>query len=109
MLNNEKVIELQKDALRRKYDKKLSTLEYKSLIRLKQEYSWEIIKVIPTDCISKKESDRHYRLLCVLDSEIDKESSDLKNLLPLKHFAIDVAEQEYVDMFGEFQEEYEND
>lgn len=109
MLNNEKIIELQKDALRRKYDKRLSTLAYKSLLRLSQSYSWDIIKVIPTDCISKKESDRHYRLLCVLDLEIDKESEDLKDLLPLKHFAIDVAEQEYVEMFGEYQEEYEND
>lgn len=107
MLSSDKVLELNKLAKKQKFPKVLDSYQIKQLKILKP-YTWEKAKVIPCHFINKTLVPRYFRVLMKPDRDQADTSllppAELAASVALCAFAIDMAEQDYVDLFGEFNE-----
>lgn len=110
MLSTEQVLRFNNKAIKNRFVKTLSALQLKSIksipAKLLGSVSWDITKAIPCSTINKKVVDRYFRLL--MEPYIDKSllsKKEAATLACLPSFAIDVVEEDYVDLFGQFDEE----
>lgn len=81
--------------------------------------SWIVLKVLPLHTIDKKAVDRYFRLYIRPDISCsvrysdpleDMSSDQLAALVALQSFAIDIAEEDYVSFFGDYEErDFENE
>lgn len=118
-LRTDDIISLAKNALDSEFAVKLDNFSIKQLEIIGDSCSWIVLKVLPLHTIDKKEVDRYFRLYVRPDISCsvryadpleDMSSDQLAALVALQSFAIDVAEEDYVSFFGDYEErDFENE
>lgn len=108
LISSEKMLELNKKAKKQKFPKILDAYHIRCL-KLVNNYSWKKVKVIPCHFIEKAPVPRYFRVLIKPVPHRENtsllSSAEIASVVALSDFAIDMAEQDYVDLFGTFNEE----
>lgn len=109
LIQGEQIQNLNKKSRKQKFPKFMDTYQVRKFNLISDSYKWEVRKVIPCHFIHKTEVPRYFRILIspIPGSYVDGPPPSAKQsaYMALRAFAIDVAEQDYVSMFGEFKEE----
>lgn len=110
LISTKELLQFNNKAIKNRFVKTLSALQLKSIKsipdKILDSISWNMTKAIPCSTINKKIVNRYFRLL--IEPHIDKSllsKKEAATLACLPSFAIDVAEEDYVDLLGEFNEE----
>lgn len=105
LISGEKLLELNKKAKKQKFPKVLDAYHVRRL-KLVNNYSWKKVKVIPCHFIDKAPVPRYLRVLIKpvphRENKSLLSSAEIASVVALSDFAIDMAEQDYVDLFGTF-------
>lgn len=105
MISSLQLLELNKKAKRQKFPKVLDNY-YVRCLKLINNYGWKKVKTIPCHFIDSVLVDRYFRVLIKpIPHPKNKSllsSAEIASVAALNNFAIDMAEQDYTNLFGTF-------